>query len=513
MTTIRERETSFSPRMSGAEALMWNLEEDPWFNPSGATLTLLDRAIDTEQFARRLRQAVARIPRLRERVQPARTRLETPAWVPDSEFNFDYHLRHVSLPAPGSIRQLYDLVTVLYEDPFDRTRPLWKFVIIDGVQGGMGAIFLKLHHTIADGIGLLRLAETYMETHRQAEVPPEVDLDKVIAEAVEAGSPDARSQGGPMGLVRTATDPAARLARWELDLATRARREAAELAAHPARIKDRAQEALAGVQGTVEELRGGATRNDIEGGSPLWRNRSRRRHLESVRVPLQDAKAAGKVLGGSVNDFFVAGAVLGAVDYHQKRDAELVALNISFVISTRDRSDQAVGGNAFTPTRVQVPGGPMTPDERFRQVRDRMAERRSAARATGGLAGLAGLAHLLPASIVARVARSQVAKMDFATSNMRAAPFPMYISGAEILESATMGPVAGTAFNLTAISYNGSLDMGVFIDPAAVENPSDLRDCLAGGYSQLLEICGMRGGGAVDITDGTPSPAPAMSEG
>jgi hypothetical protein len=81
--------------------------------------------------------------------------------------------------------------------------------------------------------------------------------------------------------------------------------------------------------------------------------------------------------------------------------------------------------------------------------------------------------------------------MDFATSNMRAAPFPMYISGAQVIENVTMGPVAGTAFNLTALSYNGSLDMGAFIDPMAVDDTAGLRECLAQGYVELLEAGGI----------------------
>ena len=129
-----ERELGFESRMSDAEALMWNLEKDPWLNPNGGMVTLLDRPIDAEQFRRRLRFAVAKIPRLRERVVPGLGRLSPPVWVPDAEFDFDYHLRHISLPPPGSIRQLYDLVTRYYEDPFDRTRSLWQFVIIDGAD-------------------------------------------------------------------------------------------------------------------------------------------------------------------------------------------------------------------------------------------------------------------------------------------------------------------------------------------------------------------------------------------
>ena len=37
---------------------------------------------------------------------------------------------------------------------------------------------------------------------------------------------------------------------------------------------------------------------------------------------LDDAKAASKALGGSVNDFFVAGAAIGALAYHAERDVE-----------------------------------------------------------------------------------------------------------------------------------------------------------------------------------------------
>ena len=98
-------------------------------------------------------------------------------------------------------------------------------------------------------------------------------------------------------------------------------------------------------------------------------------------MALDDAKAAGKALGGSVNDFFVVGAVLARVDYHQLRGADVEALNISFVVSTRAAGRHPAGGNSFTPTRVQVPGGPMTPEERFRAIRDRSATRRSGSRA------------------------------------------------------------------------------------------------------------------------------------
>ena len=36
------------------------------------------------------------------------------------------------------------------------------------------------------------------------------------------------------------------------------------------------------------------------------------------------------------------------------------------------------------------------------------------------------------------------------------------------------------------MSYDNSLDFGVFIDPMAVDDPADLQACLVAGYQELL---------------------------
>jgi WS/DGAT/MGAT family acyltransferase len=498
----------FAYQMSDTEALMWNVESDPWLNANVAVICLLDSPLDSAQFARRLRYAITRIPRLRERAVPGVGKLSPPTWVTDAEFDFDYHVRHLSLPGTGSVRELYDLATRLYEDPFDRTRPLWQFAIIDGVEGGRGALFWKVHHTVSDGIGLIRLAETYLQAERHAEVPPEVDLDRVIGESLAEDRRNGRPDGGLQSMVLAASS-ASYLWRRQLRVAQGAAREAALLALDPGRARSRAEELVGSVRDTLDSLRGGT---EVPGGSSLWRVRSRRRHLESLRLSLDDAKTAGKALGGSVNDFFVAGAVLGALDYHDQRGVDVDALNVAFIVSTRAAEDTAAGGNFFMPATVQIPGDAMSPDDHFRVVRDRIAARRSSSAGEAprrGLAALAGLINFLPTPVLTQLARSQVAKIDFATSNMRAAPFPLYISGAEVLENAVMGPVAGTAFNLSALSYRGSLDIGVFVDPAAVDDPAGLRDCLAHGYARLLDAGGAPAGDHPAASGGPAVHSPA----
>lgn len=481
---FKARDLHFEDRMSDAEALMWNVEKDPWLNPSGGVVMVLDRPADFVRFRARLQAAVATIPRLRERVVPGLGRLSAPLWRTDPEFDFDYHVRHVMLPAPGSRRELYDLATRLYEDPYDRTRPLWQFFVIDGLASGEGALFWKTHHSITDGIGAVRLAEQYMDIERNPAPAPDVDLDAVLAAACEAE----RGTGAPAGnLVRAARTSLAPLAGRAFSVARRFAGEAAIWPADPTRPVERAARMARTGRVTVNDLVGSS--GDHPGGSPLWTNRSRHRHLEALSLPLGDVKTAAKTLGGTVNDAFLTGITEASVRYHDARGVTVDWFNGTFVVSTRD--DDVVGGNSFTPTRVQLPGGPMTVEERFAEVHRLAAAKRARLGGGNALGGLASVANLLPTSLVTSMARAQAARIDFATSNFRAAPFEVYVGGGKIVENYTIGPVAGTAFNVTTMSYNDNLFVGVNVDPVAVADPGDLRDCMVAAFADLLHAGGI----------------------
>src|SRR4051812_21178220 len=118
-------------RMSDTEALMWQIERDPALRSSFVSVTFLDRPPDIERFRRRMRMAVAAIPRLRQRVVVPPGVLGGPVWVDDPSFDLSYHVRHVALPPGAGRRQLLDLAGLLYEDAFDPTRPLWQFTVVE----------------------------------------------------------------------------------------------------------------------------------------------------------------------------------------------------------------------------------------------------------------------------------------------------------------------------------------------------------------------------------------------
>jgi diacylglycerol O-acyltransferase len=486
----RGRELGFERRMSDQESLMWNIEKDPWLNPSGALLTILDQPADFDLLLARIRYGLTRLPRLRERVVPGLGRLAPPVWATDADFDLTYHARRLSLPAPGSMRQLLDLVTRLYEEPYDRTRPLWLFYCIEGLSGGQGALFVKQHHSVADGIGALRMAEVYTDLERVAAPPPEVDLVRVIADARAAEQGELLEAGADTSdsILDTAARTLTHNLRRQAGIFTRTAGSITDLATHPTHVAPALAGAFEQVRSAFDTVGGG---RKVNGGAPLWTTRSRRRHLEVLRVSLDDAKAAAKGMNGSVNDLFVAGAALGALAYHGERGVPIAAINMTFVVSTR--SDKAMGGNSFTPVPVQIPGdaADLTVEDRFHQVQALMAERRATVKGRGAMSAIAGLANLLPTSVSTRVARQQAARVDLATSNIRGAPMQTYIAGAAVMAGIPLGPVAGTAANLTTISQNGWMDMGLLVDPVAVEDPAGLARNIDEAYTSLLAAGGV----------------------
>lgn len=80
-----------------------------------------------------------------------------PMWEVDPGFDLDYHFRHSALPAPGGERELGVLVSRLHSHPLDMSRPLWELHVIEGLAGGRFAVYTKLHHSVMDGVGGMRV--------------------------------------------------------------------------------------------------------------------------------------------------------------------------------------------------------------------------------------------------------------------------------------------------------------------------------------------------------------------
>lgn len=148
------------------------------------------------------------------------------------------------------------------------------------------------------------------------------------------------------------------------------------------------------------------------------------------------------------------------------------------------RKDTSAGGNAFVPTRAVVPVGD-DPAARFEAIHAQLDQTKHE-RVLGLVDQLAGLLNLLPTSVLARFTLEQARTVDFTTSNVRAAPFDLFIAGARIEATYPLGPLGSTAFNLTMMSYRGELNMGLHMDTVAIEQPDLLHECLETSFAALI---------------------------
>lgn len=455
----------FDHKMSDAEGLMWRLDKDPYLSSTFANLSVLDRAPDMDRLRRRMERAALAIPRLRQRVQATPANLTPPLWVDDPDFDINYHVRRFALPAPGSLRQMLDLASLITNDPFDRTRPLWQFVVIEGLADGRAVLIEKLHHTIADGEGSVQLSLQFFDFERDAPEPAPLQVD--------ADRSDHSSHMVSADLWRD-------LLAGSLKVPVALVKQVRDLLADPSSFSTTS----AATMDTVKALVGQMT--DIEPAkSPLWTHRSLRRRLDVLQIPFHQTRDVTRSLGGTLNTALLTAASDAAGRYHRALGAPIDHLRASMAVSTRKMNGDDGATNSFSLARVLVPTGEMPVKDRFALV-DQICRDAGTGSASLALGAIATLSGTLPTAVITRLARLQAQTVDFATSNVKGTPLPVYVAGAEILSNYPVGPLGGVAFNLTLLSHVGSLDMGLNMDAGAIEQPDLLTECLTQAFDDLL---------------------------
>jgi len=142
-------------------------------------------------FARFREHVAARLdllPSYRRRLESTPLGIDHPAWVMEDKLDLDYHIRHAALPKPGGMEELRTLIAQLHAIPLDRSRPLWEYHFIEGLEDGGFAVYAKVHHSTMDGIaGMATLGVIYdfapgaeHESLPERIVPPDVEPSDTI---------------------------------------------------------------------------------------------------------------------------------------------------------------------------------------------------------------------------------------------------------------------------------------------------------------------------------------------
>jgi WS/DGAT/MGAT family acyltransferase len=117
-----------------------------------------------------LRQLARKCGRLNELWPVFNKKLQNPenladaAWIPADDYHPERHVFHYSLPQPGRTEDLLALVTRAHERPLDRSRPLWEVHVIEGLGRGRFALYCKVHHSLVDGVGAMKMIQSLLST-------------------------------------------------------------------------------------------------------------------------------------------------------------------------------------------------------------------------------------------------------------------------------------------------------------------------------------------------------------
>lgn len=457
----------FEHRMSDADALMWNIEKDPALRSTITSVMVIDRALSHEVLTQRFERMSRVIPRLRQRVRANPFSVAPPRWEVDPHFDLGFHLWWVRAPGKGTMRDLLSIAEPIAMSGFDRARPLWRAVVVEGLENKYSAIIMKLHHAITDGVGGMKLQLELLDmepdaAEREMPPPPEVHVMNQSERFVDAFDHERRRQ---LGIIKRSATGVGSTVSSVLSDPVGSVGSSGELAASIGRVLRPVSHPM----------------------SPLMTGRSLSSRFDTLTVPLDRAKLAAKVGGGKMNDAFVGGVARGLYKYHVLHGIDCDELRMAIPISVRTNAMENVAGNAFVPARIELPIDIEDPVEHMQAIRA-MVENARDEPANQLVEPLSNVLNRLPTTAVTALFGSMVKSVDFTTSNVPGAPFPVYLAGAKMISQFPFGPMAGAALNITLLSYQNDLNIGVNSDPAAVPDPALLLDCLRQGFDDILDL-------------------------
>ncbi len=450
--------------MRGPDALAWNMEHDPGLRSTIVAVTWLDARPDVDVLTARLERATRLAPRFRQRPVPSPASLAAPQWV-DCEFDLSMHLSRIGAPAPYTPATVVEFARREAMTEFDPSRPLWSITLIEGLEGDRAALVMKVHHSLTDGIGGMQLAMLVFETTPEMGPVDEVPVPETASPPTGvdlARGAVGHSFGRVVGAARTGLADVVPVAR--------------AVVRHPIR-------SVLDVVATTSSIgRFVAPVSDTL--SPIMTRRSLDRHLDLFEVDLADLKRAGAVVGGTLNDAFVASVTGGLRRYHELHGTPVDELRVTMPISLRNEDDPE-GGNRITLERFVVPVGETDPGARVRVTgwRCRAARNEEALPLSDTVAGVLTL---LPSGVIG----SMLKHVDFLASNVPGVPMQIYLAGAPVSGYYAFGPTTGAAVNVTLVTYQGTCCVGCTIDTAAVPDPDKLIACLRDGFDEVLALGG-----------------------
>ena len=459
----------------------WLGMEDPTNLMMVTGVMALDGPVDMKRLRLVLDRRLKPFGRFHQKVVRPRSRGNLPHWEDDEHFGIENHLSHVALPKPGDDAALRDLISDLMSVPLDFTKALWHMTVIDGYEPrellgkavssrgplpdrGGSVILTRVHHSIADGIALVRVMLSLTDDSPTAKEPP---------------VPSAKPAPGfklPLDWLPTAVG--------------RGVAGGQDLIANP----DKAfAVARAGAHGAYRLGRMVVLPPDPQ---TVFKGKlgRRKRAAWSEPIPLDDFKAIGKAFGATVNDVLVATTTGALRRYMEKRGQRTsgVAIRASVPVNLRPAAEAHRLGNAFGLVFLTLPIGIADPARRLRAIKKEMDELKSSPEALVAF-GVLSLMGLAPVEVEQLGLRFFGSKATAVLTNVPGPRQPLYMAGRKIDKVMFWVPQSGhLGLGISILSYSGGVMLGIATDEGLVPDPERIVDAFKVEFEVLRKAAAGR---------------------
>jgi diacylglycerol O-acyltransferase len=450
-------------RLTSVDAGFLHMEEDGAHMHIGALGVFEGPPPSIAAFRSHIDGRLPLLPRYRQRVQEMPFGTGRPVWVEDCTFRLDYHVRHTALPAPGSQRELLNLVDRVLGQRLDRSKPLWEMWLVEGLENGRWALIAKTHHAMIDGVSGVDLMTVLFDLEREpVPAPPPEDWE-------------AEPTPGRVGLLATGVKGAVRNV---VELSTKG----LSLAADPKQAVRSTADAVTALAEAAKPLVDAAPK------TPLNKKPGPHRLVAVVETELADYKAVKAAVGSATVNDIVLTAVAGSLGrFLAERGMETDGLELRACVpvSLRPEAKKGALGNEIAIMNAPLPIGTKDPLERLAKVRQGMEHLKSGKQAQGAKV-LTSLENALPPAVLARASRLGFSSRlyNLLVTNVPGPQIPIYLLGKqleELVPLAFLAPEHTLAIGI--MSYHGKVTYGLIADADNVPDVDrlalHLRDALA----------------------------------
>ncbi len=482
-------------QLTSLDAQFLNVESTTTTGHVGALLTLdpattpggtLSFEVFRDLWATRLHL----VPMLRQRLVEVPLSLGVPYWVDDPQFDLEYHLREIGLPAPGDPQQVSEQVSRIHARSLDRSRPLWEAYLVQGVHGGKVAVYAKLHHAMIDGISGAEILAAVLD---------------VTVEPRQVEQPEQEWRPDPL------PGPAALLSRGIADSALTTARVLANLphtAPHLIDLPGVANlpgvRSLSDLAGTVASLadrhvrrRQAPARDFTAPRTPFNGAITAHRRIGYGSVRLAEVKQVKNTFGLTVNDVVMAMATTALRRWLLDHDAlPAIPLVAAVPVSIRAQDETGDAGNHISVMLAQLPTQVADPAERLSAVATSMVSAKQSFEAVPATI-LQDASEVIPTALSALASRALFRLVtapgppfNLFVSNVPGPQLPLFVAGARVEGIYPVSAVTDLTggLNLTLFSYDGKLDFGIIACREMVPDVWNLIGYLTDALEELVSL-------------------------